>query len=79
MKEKCEMRLEESHEREGGKRGGVLLCTLIRFNFSCSSDNQSPHGHPPAIAVSKGLCHIANEMHHITSGINKSIMSCRIS
>lgn len=56
-----------SYDRQENQRR--MLCTLSRFNFPCSPDNQAPHGHPPAAAVPQGLCRVVDETHHITVDI----------
>lgn len=56
-----------------------MLCTLSTLNFSCSLDNQAPHGYPPATTVPKGLCCAVDEKHYITVAIDGFIMPWLVS
>lgn len=51
-----------------------MLCTLSRFNFPCSLDNQAPHGHPLATTVPQGLYRVVDVTDHITVDIGVFIM-----
>lgn len=56
--------MEGSYDGYETRRG--MLCTLSRFNFPCSLDNQLPHGHPPATTGPQGLYCVVDETHQIT-------------
>lgn len=81
----CQVRGKEQGRKEKGGSSDRqqtqrrMLCTLSRFNFSCSLDNQAPHGHPAATAVPKGLRHVVDETHHITADTGNFIMSAWVS